>query len=72
MPTVRASVCSTTTDTQAANVPSPPTTAASGSILPRKRTFHGTRYGRGRSGSRKRSATIAMCAVVNDSIAPKL
>ena len=36
---MRASVCSTTTETQAAKVPIPPTTGASGSERPRQGTF---------------------------------
>ena len=65
-----ASGCSATTAIQAANVPIPPTTAVIGMRRPRIRTLPGMRYGRSRSGSLMRSATIAACAVVNESIAP--
>ncbi len=41
MPTVRASTWSTSTETQAANVPSAPITAVSGIRLPRIRMFQG-------------------------------
>ena len=43
MPTVRASTCSTTTETQAANVPIAPSTDPSGRLPPRKGTFQGPR-----------------------------
>ena len=62
--------CSTVTVTNARNVPSPPTTANSGSSRPPIRSVPGPRYGRARSGSSLRSRITDRCAIVNDSIAP--
>ena len=57
-------------DTHAANVPSPPRTAVSGTSNPNARTLSGGFHGRSRSGCRWRSRITATCAIVNDSIAP--
>src|SRR5262245_66601028 len=49
-----------------------PSSAATGTGRPRTRTFNGTTYGRGRSGSEKRSFTTAAWAIANVINTPKL